>query len=285
MEILQYEFMQKAFIIGLIISVICPLVGLFIALRRMSLIADALSHISLAGVAAGLLSGINPVLGASIFAVGGGLLIENLRHRYRHYSELAIAIMLSTGVALAAVLLGIGNGMNANILSFLFGSIVVNNNTDVMIILISGIVVVLLITALFKELYLITFDEETANISGLPVKTINTVFTILTALTIAMAMRIVGILMVSSLMIIPVAAALQIARSFKSAMIYAISFGVVSVIAGLYASFYLDLPPGGTIILITVALLLAIIVIKNLKANKNLHSKQSDKIFKKAPID
>ncbi|MEG6615618.1 metal ABC transporter permease [Peptococcaceae bacterium 1198_IL3148] len=274
MEIFQYQFMQKAFIIGLVISVICPLVGLFITLRRMSLIADALSHISLAGVAAGLLAGINPVLGASIFAVGGGLLIENLRQRYRYYSELSIAIMLSAGVALAAVLLGIGNGLNANILSFLFGSIVVSDNTDVMVILISGAIVLILITVLFKELYLITFDEETAQISGLPVKAINTIFTIITALTVAVAMRIVGILMVSSLMILPVAAALQVAQSFRRAMLYAISFGMISVVSGLYASFYLDLPPGGTIILITVALLLVILAAKNFKANHNHHQRQ-----------
>ncbi len=263
-EILQYAFMQNAFIIGLVVAVICPLVGLFIALRRMSLIADALSHVSFAGVAAGLMSGANPIIGATVFAVGGGLIIENLRQRYRNYSELAIAIMLSTGVALAAVLLGIGNGLNANILTYLFGSIIINNRTDVIIVLTAGLVVLLLITALFKELYLISFDEETAFVYGLPVKTINIIFTVVTALTIAVTMRIVGILLVSSLMIMPVATALQLANSFKGALTLSVLFAVVSVILGLILSFYLNLPPGGTIILLAVLILLTVMVIKTL---------------------
>lgn len=263
-EILQYTFMQNAFIIGLVVAVICPLVGLFIALRRMSLIADALSHVSFAGVAAGLMSGANPIIGATVFAVGGGLIIENLRQRYRNYSELAIAIMLSTGVALAAVLLGIGNGLNANILTYLFGSIIINNRTDVIIVLTAGLVVLLLITALFKELYLISFDEETAFVYGLPVKTINIIFTVVTALTIAVTMRIVGILLVSSLMIMPVATALQLANSFKGALTLSVLFAVVSVILGLILSFYLNLPPGGTIILLAVLILLTVMVIKTL---------------------
>ncbi|MBM7854118.1 zinc transport system permease protein [Desulfohalotomaculum tongense] len=274
MEIFQYGFMQKAFIIGLVVAIICPLIGLFIVLRRMSLIADALSHISLAGVAAGLLSGSNPVLSASLFAVGGGVLIENLRRRYKGYSELSIAIMLSSGVALAAILLGIGKDLNANLLTYLFGSIVVNNNTDVIIILTAGLAVLILTTLLFKELYLITFDEETAEIAGIPVKTINIVFTALTALTIALAMRIVGILMVSSLMIIPVATALQLAKSFKTALMYSVTFGLISVTAGLYLSFYLNLPPGGTIILLAVAILLCVIVTKNI-SSKQLHNKKN----------
>ncbi|MBO8138740.1 MAG: metal ABC transporter permease [Desulfotomaculum sp.] len=263
MEIFYYEFMQKAFIIGIVVSIICPLVGLFVVLRRMSLIADALSHISLAGVAAGLLAGSNPVLSASLFAVGGGILIECLRQRYRNYSELAIAIMLSTGVALAAILLGIGNGLNANILTYLFGSIVVNNNTDVIIILISGIIVFGMVGILYKELYLIAFDEETAELSGIPVRKISVLFTALTALTIALAMRIVGILMVSSLMIIPVAAALQISKSFKASLLYAITFSVISTTFGLFLSYYLNLPPGGTIIMLAVAVLAAVIMYKN----------------------
>ncbi len=263
LEIFQYNFMQKAFVIGFVVAIICPLVGLFIALRRMSLIADALSHISLAGVAAGLISGSNPIIGASLFAVGGGLIIENLRQRYRHYSELAVAIMLSTGVALAAVLLGIGNGLNANVLNYLFGSIVVNNDTDVIVVLTAGLTVLLLIISLFKELYLISFDEETAHVYGLPVKTINVIFTAATALTIALTMRIVGILMVSSLMIIPVATALQLAKSFKEALTLSIIFGNISVLVGLILSFYLNLPPGGTIIMLAVIILIGVMLIKN----------------------
>lgn len=278
MEIFQYSFMQNAFLIGIVVAVVCPMVGLFIVLRRMSLIADALSHVSLAGVAAGLISGNNPVLTASVFAIGGGVLIETLKQRYRNYSELSIAIMLSTGVALAAVLLGIGKGLNANVLSYLFGSIVVNSRTDVMIILSSSLVVILLIILLFKELYLIAFDEETAKSSGIPVKIISIVFTVITALTIALAMRIIGILMVSSLMIIPVAASLQLAKSFKSALYWSVGIGQISVISGLFLSFYFDLPPGGTIILLAVFILVCILILKNLGINRRHNNKLYEKV-------
>lgn len=268
MEIFQYSFMQNAFIIGLVVAIICPMVGLFITLRRMSLIADALSHISLAGVAAGLISGVNPVLSASLWAVGGGLLIEYLRQRFHNYAELSIAIMLSIGVAMAAILLGIGNGLNANILSFLFGSIVLNNSTDVLVILIAGVAVLTLISLLHKELYLIAFDEQTADITGLPVSIINITFTVITALTIALAMRIVGILMVSSLMIIPVATALQLADSFRKSLYLSILFGVISVLVGLFTSFYLNLPPGGTIIMTAIMMLLTVLVAKSIQVQK-----------------
>ncbi len=122
MEIFHYDFMQRALLAGLLIGLICPLVGIFVSLRRMSMIADALSHVCLSGVAAGLLAGINPVLSASAFAVAGALLLERLRDYYRNYSELAIAVMLSTGVALGAVLLSLGRGLNANFMSYLLAA-------------------------------------------------------------------------------------------------------------------------------------------------------------------
>lgn len=261
MEILQYDFMLRALGGGILVGIICPLIGVFITLRRMSMIADALSHISLAGVAAGLLLGTQPVLAASGFALGGSLLIELLREKYKHYAELSIAIILSAGVALAAIIIGLGNGLNGSIMSYLFGSIVLITIEDIMIILIIGILVLALVMFFLKELFCITFDELTAQASGLPVKLINISFTALTALTIAVAMRIVGILLVSSLMILPVAVALRLARSFKSTIFVSIITGEAAVLLGLLVSFYLNLPPGGAIVMSLVLILVLVLVL------------------------
>lgn len=262
MEFFQYNFMQRALLAGLLVGAICPIVGLFITLRRMSMIADALSHVCLSGVAAALLMKTYPVLTASAFAVAGAIFLEKLREHYKNYSELAIAVMLSAGVALAAVLLGLGNGLNANFMSYLFGSIMAVSETDIYVIMVIGFSVLGIVGLLYKELFYLTFDEEGARISGIPVNAISIGFTALTALTIAVAMRIVGILLVSSLMILPVAASLQIAGSFKKALWLAVILSEIAVAAGLVLSFYLNLAPGGTIILTAVFILAAVLVYK-----------------------
>ncbi|SFR13265.1 metal ABC transporter permease [Desulfoscipio geothermicus] len=261
MEIFHYDFMLRALGGGLLVGIICPVVGLFITLRRMSMIADALSHVCLSGVAAGLLLGTQPVLAAAAFALGGSLLIEGLREKYRHYAELSIAIILSAGVALAAILISLGNGLGGGFMSYLFGSLVLITVEDVWVMAAIGIPLLLLTLLFIKELFCITFDEVSARVSGLPVKLINTGFTVLTALTIAVAMRIVGILLVSSLMILPVAVAMQLARSFKGTLLVAVATGEMAVLAGLLLSFYLDLPPGGTIVMALVLALVMVLVV------------------------
>jgi len=260
MEILQYDFMLRALAAGLMVGIVCPLVGLFVTLRRMSMISDALSHVCLSGVAAGLLTGVQPILSASAFAVGGALLIEVLREKYRHYAELSIAVILSAGVAAAAIIIGLGNGISGGLMSYLFGSIVLLTGRDVAIMSLIGLPVLLLMLIFTKEMFNITFDEEAARASGLPVKLINVVFIVLTALTIAVAMRIVGILLVSSLMILPVAAAMQMARSFAGTLFCSVLIGELAVITGLMLSFYLNLPPGGTIVITLVLVLIVTLV-------------------------
>lgn len=268
-EIFNYQFMQNAFAAGLLVGIICPAVGLFIALRRLSMIADALSHVCLSGVAAGLLLGTHPVATAAAFSLAGAFSIEMLREKYRHYSELSIAVILSAGVALGAILLGLGRGLGANFISYLFGSIVTIDRTDIVIILLVGLPVLGLVALLYNELFLISFDEEGARVAGLPVRLITMGFTALTALTIAISIRIVGILLVSSLMIIPVAAALKLAKSFRGALLWSVAAGEAAVLSGLFASFYLDLPPGGTIIMISVLLLLVILALGSLRQSQS----------------
>ncbi|MFZ5632627.1 MAG: metal ABC transporter permease [Bacillota bacterium] len=266
MAIFYYEFMRHAFVAGLIIGVVCPAVGLFITLRRLSMIADALSHVCLSGVVAGLLMGTHPLITASAFSLSGAFLIEALREKYKTYSELAIAIILSTGVALGAILLGLGRGLNASFMSYLFGSIITVSRSDVYIVAAAGILVLAVIRLFYKELFLITFDEEGARIAGLPVRALSVGFTAMTALTIAISIRIVGLLLVSSLMILPVAAALRLAASFRSAVILSVVMGELAVVAGLFASFYFNLAPGGVIIMASVLILISSIAYSAVKA-------------------
>jgi len=261
-ELFQYDFMQSAFIAGIIVGVISPAIGVFIVLRRLSLIGDTLSHVTLAGVAAGILLGIYPVISGMIFSVLAAVGIEQLRKAYRSYEELAIPIMLSAGLGLAVVLISLASGFNVDLFSYLFGSIMAVTTQDVWTIFIVGIIILLVLYLFFKELFYLSFDEEAAKISGIPYRFINMTFIILVALTISISMRIVGILLVSSLMTIPVAASLQIANSFKQTYGYSIIFSLISVLLGITLSYYFDLATGGTIVLTSIAILLLVMVFK-----------------------
>lgn len=256
MEVFQYEFMQRALAAGLIIGIICPLAGIFLVLRRLSLVGDALSHISLAGVASGLVCNVNATVSALVFALMGSMCIEYLRRHYTQYAELAIALAISGGMGLAVVLISLGRGNTATVLSYLFGSIVAVTQTDLYIILAVGLLVCISIVLLFRPLFYISFDEEGALLAGIPVNKVNIYFMLLTAITIAVSMRIVGALLVSSLMTIPSAISLQLANSFRAAAFISVAAALTSVFAGLVLSFYLSLAPGGTIILFSLLLLL-----------------------------
>jgi zinc transport system permease protein len=268
----QYEFLQNAFLTGILIGLVAPLIGVFIVVRRLSLIADALSHVTLAGIAASLLlakkwslfAGLNPLYLGMGFSVIGSLFIEKLRAVYKHYQELAIPIILSGGIGLGVIFISLADGFNTDLFSYLFGSVSAVSRTDLMIISIISLVVIVLIFLLYKELFLLSFDEEHAKASGIAAKSVHFIFIILVALVIAASMRIVGILLVSSLMTLPVAASIRIAKGFKQTILYSILFGELSVLGGLTVSYYLDLAPGGTIVMIAVAILIFTILFKKL---------------------
>jgi zinc transport system permease protein len=268
--IFHYEFLQNAFLTGIMIGVIAPLLGVFIVVRRLSLIADALSHVTLAGIAASLLleksfsmfSGLNPLYLGMAFSVGGSLFIEKLRGVYKHYQELAIPIILSSGIGLGVIFISLANGFNTDLFSYLFGSVSAVSRTDLWVIVIISIFVILLVVSLYKELFLLSFDEEHAKASGIAAKTLHFCFIVMVALVIAASMRIVGILLVSSLMTLPVAASIRIAKGFKQTIFLSILFGEVSVLGGLFTAYYLNLAPGGTIVMIAVAILVVAILYK-----------------------
>ncbi|MGG4264254.1 metal ABC transporter permease [Peribacillus simplex] len=262
--ILQYEFLQNAFLTGIIIGAIAPLVGVFVVVRRMSMISDALSHVALAGIAFSLLlqksflslAGLNPLYIGMAFSVGGSLFIEKLRGVYKHYQELAIPIIMSGGMGLSVIFISIANGFNTDLYGYLFGSVSAVSRADLYVILAVGIVVVLMLTLLYKELFLLSFDEEHAKASGIHYKAIHFIFIVMVALVIAASMKIIGILLVSSLMTLPVAASLRFAKGFKQMIVFSVLFGEVSVIGGLFLSYNLDLAPGGTIVIIAVLILI-----------------------------
>jgi zinc transport system permease protein len=262
LAIFQYDFMLRAFAAGTIIGIIAPLIGSFLVARRYSLIADSLSHVALAGVAIGLLTGIYPIYSAIAVAVIVALLIEHLRSSKQISGEMALAIFLSGGLAIAITLISLGTGFNVDLFSYLFGSITTVTTTDIWTISILGLATLLIIILLYKELFFISFDEESARVSGLPTKTINNILIILAAITVGLAMRIVGILLIGALMVIPVVTAIQIARSFKQSLVLASILGLLSVILGLFAAYYLNLPAGGAIVILALIFLLLAIMVR-----------------------
>ncbi|MGN7178377.1 metal ABC transporter permease [Paenibacillus sp. FSL R5-0490] len=270
--ILQYEFLQNAFLTGMIIGIIAPLLGVFIVVRRLSLIADALSHVTLAGIAASLLlekkfiglSGLNPLYMGMAFSVAGSLFIEKLRAVYKHYQELAIPIILSGGIGLGVIFISLADGFNTDLFSYLFGSVSAVSRLDLWTILIISVLVMALVVLLYKELFLLSFDEEHAKASGIAAKSVHFIFIVMVALVIAASMRIVGILLVSSLMTLPVAASIRIAKGFKQTIFLSMLFGEISVLGGLTISYYIDLAPGGTIVMIAVLILIVTILLKKL---------------------
>lgn len=256
---LEFEFMRRAFLAALCVSVMAPMVGQVIVLRRMSTVGDALSHTGLAGVAIGLALGVSPVAGAFAAAVCAGLALELIRRHFVRYAELSVSITLSLGVGLAAIFSGMA-GMG--FYGFLFGSIVAISDGELWAIVGLSAVVTAAALVLYRPLLHIAFDEESAKASGIPVGAVNLVFTILTAVAVAASARIVGALIVSSLMVIPVACAMQISRGYKQNMAYGIIFALLFTAAGLTLSFYYDLRPGGAIVLTGIAVLTLLILIR-----------------------
>ncbi len=255
MEIFTLAFMQRAIVVAIFISIITPLIGNIIVLKRLSAIGDALSHSCLAGVAVGLCFSLSPILTAIIFSMLSAIVIEYIRRAFPNYSELATAIVLSFGVGVAAVFSGFVKN-SANFSSFLFGSIVAISNAELYAVIILSVIVTITMLVLYRELLYISFDEEGAELSGVKVKTVNLVFTMLTAVVVSIASRTVGSLVISSLMIIPVACAMLISKSYKQNIVLSVIFALLFTVSGLILTAFKDLKPGGTIVLIGIGVFL-----------------------------
>ncbi len=259
-DLFQYGFIVRGIEAGIVVALIAPLIGIFLVLRRYSLIADTLAHVSLAGIALGLFFGLNPIFSAVGTTLVASLGIEKLRNTKRISGESALALFLSGSLAVAIVLMSLGRGLNANLFSYLFGSIVTVTESDVLTISLLALVVGTTVFLLYKELVYISFDEESAHVSGIPVRAVNTLLIAVAALTVSLAIPIVGVLLISALIVVPVITALQFKKNFLLTLLVAEGISIFSVLFGIFISFYLNLPTGGTIVLVMLAIFLLTMV-------------------------
>ncbi|MGZ0041026.1 metal ABC transporter permease [Paenibacillus ottowii] len=256
MEMLHYDFMQRAFCAGGVIALLASVLGVYLMLRRQALMADMLSHVSLAGVAAGAYLGINPTITGFVVAVFGAIIVEYVRRSYKTYSEISVAIIMVGGLSTAVILMNLNQSINKGFSAYLFGSVVAVNQTELMLMIIVAIIGGIFFFVFRRPLYQITFDEETAKTNGLPVKSISFAFSILTGMIVAAAMPIVGVLLVSSLIVLPAALAIRIAPSFVAAIWISMITALIGVFMGLSASYELSTPPGGTIAMVLLLFLI-----------------------------
>ncbi|REH84083.1 metal ABC transporter permease [Staphylococcus felis] len=273
--LLNFEFIRYSMVSGLLVGLIAPLIGTFIVVRRLSLIADALSHVTLGGISFGMFlmtltpffSQINPIWTGILFSIVGALLIEKLRTSYKNYQEIAIPIIMSAGIGLSAIFISLADGFNQELVGLLFGSISAVSLSDLLTITMIVVIVLAFIISLYKELFILSFDTEYSQVIGVP-KWIQFLFIVVVALVISASMRVIGILLVSALITLPVAIAMRWTKGFKQFIVLSILIGEFSVISGLVTAFYLDISPGGVIVVILVLLLCLTLFFQKFKSRQ-----------------
>ena len=261
-EIFTYGFMQRALLSGLLVGILCAVLGVFLVLRRLSLIGDGLSHVTFGSVALALALHTKPLY-VTVAALPAVLLsslgILRLTDRMKIYGDAAIGIVSATGIAGGVVLAAVSGGFNVDLFSYLFGNILAISRGEVLLAVALFILVIGVVIFSYQQLFAITFDEELARSSGIKVERFNALLALLTALTVVLAMKVVGIMLVSALLIIPPVTALQISRGFKATLFTAAAISALSVAAGIIISFMLNLPTGALIVLLNIVLLLLVI--------------------------
>ncbi|OJG48492.1 zinc ABC transporter permease [Enterococcus gallinarum] len=250
---------------AIFIAGIAPMLGVFLVIRRQSLMADTLSHVSLAGVALGFFLNLNPDLTTLLIVIIAAVILEYLRTLYRSYSEISIAILMSGGLALALVLMNLSGGNSAtSIQSYLFGSIVTITQDQVWFLGFLFLAVFVLFFLFKRPMYVLTFDEDTAHVDRLPVRIMSMLFNVLTGIAIAMMIPIAGALLISAIMVLPAAISMRLGKSFNAVILISVLIGLFGMLSGLTSSFYLDTPPGATITLVFIGLFLVINVVKRI---------------------
>jgi len=265
-EILSYAFMQKAFISGIVIAIACSLLGMFLVLRKFSLIGDGIAHISFGGVATGLLFNITPFIGALLFGLIGSFGILKLKEKSHLHGDTAIGIVSHASLGIGIFIASISSGFNVDILSYLFGSILSIKTTELVLSIVLALTAITFILVYYKDLFYISFDEESAKVSGIKVNFLNSMLIVLTAVTIVCSMNIVGLMLASSLIILPSASALQIKASFKKTLVYSVFISVLSVVSGLVIAYYYDFAVSGTIVMINALIFLLLLVYNKMKS-------------------
>ena len=258
----DYVFMQRALIASVAVGVFAPMIGTFLVQKRMSLIGDGIGHIAFAGVGAGLLAGVWPVWSALVFAVVGALGVEWLRAKRKASGDLALALFFYSGIAAGVVLVSVGGGLNASVLTYLFGQPLLVNRRELQVIVGLGVAIIAVMLVFRRLLFSVVTDEDWSRVVGLPVGFANTVLAVVTACAVVAAMQIVGILLIAAMMVLPVASGQLIGRSFGGTMRWAVAISVGSVIAGLAVSRIWGPAPGGTIVLITAGVFALVAIVK-----------------------
>ncbi|MFD2767877.1 metal ABC transporter permease [Micromonospora eburnea] len=261
MDLFQYDFMLRALVGALVIGLAAPALGIYLVQRRLALIGDGIGHVALTGVGAGLLLNRSPVLVAVIAATLGAIAIELVRSRGRTSGDLALALLFYGGIAGGVLLVGLSDASSASLNSYLFGSLITTSPADLVTILVLGVVVLVAMLALRPALFAVCHDEEYARVSGLPVRALNLLIAVGTAWTVTIAMRAVGVLLISALMVVPVAAAQQVTRGFRSTMTAAMALGLFAAGAGIWVAATADTTPGASVVLVAIGSFLVIALV------------------------
>ncbi|MFG2112147.1 metal ABC transporter permease [Streptomyces sp. NPDC048718] len=259
MEMLQDAFMQRSLLAALLIGITAPAVGVYLVQRRQALMGDGIGHVAMTGVGLGFLLNTSPIWMATLVAIAGSVVMELIRTYGKARGDLALALLFYGGMAGGVLLINLSpTGSNAKLSSFLFGSLSLVSPEDVVTIAVLAAFVILVTVGLRRQLFAVSQDEGFARVTGLPVRLLNLLIAVTAAVTVTVAMRVVGLLLVSALMVVPVAAAQQLARSFRATFVLAVAIGTVVTLSGTTASYYQDLPPGATIVLLAIGVFIAL---------------------------
>jgi len=261
---LGYAFIQRAYLAGSFIAALCAMLGLFLVLRRLSLIGDGLAHVSFGAIALGLFFGFYPFYIAVPVALIASYFILKLTEKAKMYGDAAIGIVSSIGIAGGVILASLSKGFNVDLFSYLFGNILAISGREVYLSLGLSLAVLLVILLFYNDLFSATFDQEYAKLTGVKTERINLILTSLTAVTVVLAIKVVGVMLVSALLILPAVTALQLAKGFRASMLLSVLTAVLSVIAGITLSFFMDLPAGATIVMCNVLFFSASLAFKKL---------------------
>ena len=263
LDILTFSFMHRALISGVAIAILCSVVGLFLVLRRYSLFGDAIAHSSFGGIALGLLAGVYPLWTAYAVSIASALVITKIKDKYNISGDASIAVLLSSGIAVGLVIIGLSGGFTIDIFSFLFGSILLVSVDDTVLVLALTGAILIVILLLYRQLLYSTFNEEQAKVSGVPVEKINYLIVFMAGITVVTSIQLVGVLLISALFVIPNVTAIMYGKGFKQTAIISMSFSVFSVVVGILVSYVFDITPAGTIVLIAIGLLAGTMGIKS----------------------
>ena len=278
LEALSYGFVQKALISGIAVALICSFMGTFLVLRRYALFGDGIAHVSFGGVAVGLFMGVFPIWTAYILAIFGGIGLQKLRQSTKISGDAAVAVVLVTGLSVGVILVSSSGGFSVDLFSFLFGRILLISNEDTMIILTISTGIIATLVALRKQFLQITFNEEQAKISGLPVTLLNYAFVVLAAITVVTSMRLVGILLISALVVIPNISAMMFGKGFKQTVGISMLISASSVVTGILLSYYYNLAPSGIIVIVAVSVLVGILLARSAGIIKKVDIKKKPEI-------